>query len=546
MINSLFSIALFCVGTFAAHVQLGNTILTGTTSHQVEFFGGIPYAEPPIGDLQLREPVLKTTLNVSTFDATRFGPPCLQITPNVTSSEDCLTLNIFRPVNLVRRNQSLPVMVFIHGGGFFGGSASLYDGNPLVLKSIKRGTPVIYASMDYRLGPLGFPAGAEADQKGALNLGIKDMIAALEWIKENIAVFGGDPTKVTVFGESAGAMSIGILYLTSRVEKYARGAILESGGALPTFTFPASRRQNCWDSFVNAIPNCSSSSMNTFDCIRNASSNSLLQAMGVSLAEANEEFPWVPTLDGPDGLLPELPSQMFAKGLFSKIPFISGANLDEATQFTPTTVSSPVTIQNGLVSNCTNEFGSPQLNVVADQILQLYPNAPALGSPFNTGNETFGLNSQYKRAAAILGDVMFHSVRRLWSQTAARAGIKSYGYLFTGPYLDIFPPERGVPHGAELLYVFGNGNGNGLGVPFAGIPPDHKVLSDKIMDYWISFVSSLNPNDGKGTQRPSWPEYRSNNSILLELNSNNITPIPDNYRETGINFINNNAALFRH
>ncbi|EEB91895.1 hypothetical protein MPER_09674, partial [Moniliophthora perniciosa FA553] len=229
--------------------------LTGTSTLQIlEFFGGIPYAEPPLGDLRFQPPILKPVLDVPTFDATNFGPQCLQLPVSDTSSEDCLTVNIHRPNDSIRGNQLLPVMVFIHGGGFLGGNSSALDGNPLVLRSIARGTPVIYASLNYRLGPLGFPQGAEAEQKGALNLGLKDQLTALEWIKRNIAAFGGDPEKVTVFGESAGAESIGVLYLNSGLENLVRGAIFESGGAGTTFTFEASRRPENWDSFVAAVP----------------------------------------------------------------------------------------------------------------------------------------------------------------------------------------------------------------------------------------------------------------------------------------------------
>ncbi|KAG7086361.1 hypothetical protein E1B28_002321 [Marasmius oreades] len=543
MFRSLPAVAFFCSGVLAAQVQLGNTVLTGNnTLLLLEFFGGIPYAEPPIGNLRLREPVLKPTLNVSTFDATHFGPACLQSPANSASSEDCLTVNIYRPTDLVRGNKLLPVMVFIHGGGFLAGSSAQYDGYPLVLKSINRGTPVIYASLNYRLGPLGFPAGAEAERNNALNLGLKDQITALQWIKKNVAAFGGDPTKMTVFGQSAGAVSVGVLLLNSGIENYVRGAILESGGAGTTFTFSASRRQNSWDTFVDAIQGCSSTSANTFDCIRSASSSSLLQATDISLAEANEQFPWAPTLDGPNGLLPELPSQMYAKGRFSRIPFISGTDLDEATLFTSNTTSSSDMVRNGIISNCTTTSdgsGGTELDNAADVLLQLYPNDPTLGSPFNTGSDTFGLSSQYKRSSAITGDLMFHSVRRLWTQTAAQAGVKAYGYLFTGPKLELAPPALGVSHGTELFYVYGL-------VPLAGAPLNHIFLSDKIMDYWISFVSTLDPNDGKGAQRPVWPEYSSTNPVLLELNADNIDSILDNYRANGINFLSNNAVLFRH
>ncbi|KAL0567934.1 hypothetical protein V5O48_014062 [Marasmius crinis-equi] len=429
-------------------------------------------------------------------------------------------------------------------------------------------TPVVFASFNYRLGPLGFPAGVEANQKGALNLGLRDQLVALEWLKQNIGSFGGDPAKVTVFGQSAGAVSVALLSLNSVLDSYARGAILESGGATSTFLFDAARRQSSWDLFIDSIPGCSSASQDTFDCVRNASSDSLLGAINASLAKEDEQYPWAPTLDGPDGLLPELPSSLYAKGQFARIPFISGNTVDEATPFTAPTTSSTDDVRNIVVNNyttTTDGTATPELDAAVDRLLEIYPDDPVSGSPFNTGNETFGLSSQFKRGAAILGDLMFHSLRRHWTQTAVTAGVKGYGYLFSGPpppAAGVFPPSFGVAHGLETLYVFGT---NPFGSePFPNGSTTDIALSQAMMDYWISFASSLDPNDGKGSQRPSWPEYTLDNPVLLELNSGNIATIPvgqaflaayvietyyaclqDNYRAEQIGFINANLEVFR-
>ena len=197
--------------------------------------------------------------------------------------------------------------------------------------------------------------------------------------------------------------------------------ILESGSANTAITFNASHRQNDWDNFVQGVPECASlvSTGRTFDCLRNASSIEILNGFEDSLALANEQFPWVPTIDGPGGLIPELPSVLYAKGAFARIPFIAGTNLDEGlsalftrckeltlegTTFTPLTINSSDAIREWIVSNLTTTQSPSNLAALehaADQILELYPDIPALGSPFNTGNETFGLSSQFKRLAAI-------------------------------------------------------------------------------------------------------------------------------------------------
>ncbi|KAJ2985861.1 hypothetical protein NUW54_g10005 [Trametes sanguinea] len=183
----------FCRG--APQVQLGNSILIGTqNTGQTEFFGGIPYAEPPTGGLRFAPPVLKTDPGVTTFDASTYGVSC-PVGGQSNLDEDCLTLNILRPLG-TSAGGGLPVMMWIYGGGFQAGDASQYDGTGFAIAGINRGTPIIYVNFNYRLGALGFPQGLEATSRGALNLGLKDMLTALEWVQRNIDAFGGDPSKV--------------------------------------------------------------------------------------------------------------------------------------------------------------------------------------------------------------------------------------------------------------------------------------------------------------------------------------------------------------
>ncbi|KAJ8463978.1 hypothetical protein ONZ45_g17398 [Pleurotus djamor] len=314
-------------------IVLNGTTLIGRAlpASNLEFFGSIPYAEPPLGDLRLARPVRKRSLNVTTFDASNFGPVCFQRELPVDQvSEDCLTINVLRPVN-VSQAAALPVMAWIHGGGFDQGGSSLYNGSAIVSQSVVRGTPIIYVNFNYRLGPLGFPQGHEAAEKGVLNLGLRDMIMALEWIQDNIASFGGDRSKVTVFGESAGAISIGVLYLNSRLVGLARAAIFQSGSAATTLSVDTLSRDADWNNFVSAIPGCfpEAGAKETFRCIRAANTSDLLPAVIAPLALSKEVFPWENTIDGPDGLFPDFPSRLWAQGKFAHLPFISGNNLDE-------------------------------------------------------------------------------------------------------------------------------------------------------------------------------------------------------------------------
>ncbi|KAK7041835.1 hypothetical protein VNI00_009124 [Paramarasmius palmivorus] len=541
---------------FAAHaapeVKLGNTtvvgrdatitVLGGVFKSKQDFFGGIPYAEPPLGNLRLKPTVLKTSPGGDTFNASQYGPSCLQPPtandPQDSLDEDCLRINILRPAN-ISADAKLPVLFWTYGGGFQGGSTPIFNASAIVALSEFRKTPVIYVNFNYRLGPLGFPQGAEAARRGALNLALHDQLTALEWVQRNIGIFGGDKTKVTVFGESAGSIMTAVQFLNPSFSKWARAAIFESGQAATPHLLPAQDREKSWADFVGAVPGCASvaGSNNTFDCLKAANASAIQQGLVASIAEADELFAWDPTVDGDGGFIPDLPSRLFENGTFAKLPFIAGTNLDEGPA-SPTFNYSTENLRNYIIANLTPPYVSEaELKKAADRILQLYPDVPALGSPFNTGNETFGLPTGYKRLAAIYGDVAFQSQRRLWQQTAANAGVKSFGYLFTQPN-DIIPqPVLGVPHGLELLFVYGGA------FPF-GISAIK--LSIAMMDYWLSFATSLNPNDGKGFPRPTWPQYTSEHQVLLQLNGNNITAIPDTFRKEQIDFINQNPVTFAH
>ncbi|KAI0753756.1 extracellular triacylglycerol lipase precursor [Fomes fomentarius] len=529
-------------------VTFGNSTITGLATTVggeigVDFFGGIPFAEPPVANLRFAPPVPKNAADVGVLNATQFGASCVQF--NLAAvSEDCLTLNVFRPSS-VSSYAALPVMVWIYGGGFSGGTSAIFNASAIIAQSVARGTPVVYVSVNYRIGPFGFPQGSEADQKGALNLGLKDQLAGLRWVQSHISAFGGDPTKVTVFGESAGAISIGDLYLNSGLENLARAAIFESGSASTVPLLEASRRQVVWDTFVSKITPCANATQSdTFSCAQSVDTASLLTAWQQTAGSFPEPFLFVPVLDGPDGIIPDLPSKLLAAGKFSKIPFIAGTNLDEGTSFTPTTIST----EQELVQLLTIEdfpFADPPPTFEQDvaTLLELYPDDPTLGSPFGTGNETFGLSSTYKRASAIIGDASFQATRRQWIQAATAAGVKAFGYLFADQNA-VSNPAKGVTHGSEVVFVYGQ-------VAASSANPAERLLSQAMLDYWISFAVNLTPNDGKGLSKTNWPEYQPDEQVLLQFDTTNFTSspsfasfsvIPDDYRSKQISFINSIAG----
>ncbi|KAH9179846.1 esterase 1 [Lactarius sanguifluus] len=480
-------------------VRLGGTSIIGKhlRSYNQDFFGGIPFAEPQIASLRFAPPQLKLSLAPSrSFDARSYGPSCLQLENDADMSEDCLSLNIFRPSG-IDSLASLPVMVWIYGGGFSYGQSSIYDGSYFVEQSVARGTPILFVSLNYRVGPLGFPQGPEAAERAVLNLGLRDQWAALEW--------------VTLFGESAGALSASYHYLNENFTAVARAAIFQSGLGSTLPIFNAYRGTPSWMLFANNTKSCMALTLSpdsTFSCLMSASSSDLL--VGARAGMALELFPFRPVLDGNEGIISGQPMKRLARGAGQRVPFIAGTVLDEATMFLQRDFQTE-DITTWMNANFTpSPIGPDALRTGLDKMLSLYPDDPSAGSPFGTGNQTFGTGPGFKRGSAIIGDIYFQALRRFWSQTTSA--------LDPQPSDD---PALGVSHDSELPYLFGDVSKNG--------PPKSARLSRAMLDYWISFAVSLTPNDGKGMQRPHWEIYDEAKRVL-ELTGNGVGLVSDNYR----------------
>lgn len=244
----LFSLAalIACQGNTALDeiVEVDSGLISGQSGDGYYYYLGIPFAAPPVGELRWKPPQPVEPWS-GVRECTEFGPACPQpLLPFAgfefdTMDEDCLYLNVWTPAK--SPNDCLPVMVLIHGGGFFSGSASqpFFDGAPLAKKG------VVFVGINYRLGPLGFlahPELAEESPEGLTgNYGLLDQIAALKWVQRNIAAFGGDPSRVTIFGESAGGMSVSALLLSPMAEGLFHRAIAQSGSPiLARYLFPLS------------------------------------------------------------------------------------------------------------------------------------------------------------------------------------------------------------------------------------------------------------------------------------------------------------------
>ncbi|KAF5342940.1 hypothetical protein D9758_014974 [Tetrapyrgos nigripes] len=244
----------------------------------------------------------------------------------------------------------------------------------------------------------------------------------------------------------------------------------------------------------------------TFACLQNATSEEIFEGVNASLTNPTEKFPFHPTIDGPDGVYPDYPSRLFARGHFAKLPFIAGTNLDESTLFTlPSLNYTTELIESFLIANFSPPLVSTQsFDDAVKQLVALYPEDPALD-----------------------GDMGYQSQRRFWIQTASNAGVKTFGYLFTQPQAG--SGRLGVFHSSELVYVYGD---------VENPTPSDAALSSNMMDYWISFATSLDPNDGKGSSRTEWPQYTPDNQclskVIIQLNGDNLTAIPDDYRKEQI------------
>ncbi|WVO25233.1 uncharacterized protein IAS62_006623 [Cryptococcus decagattii] len=519
--------------------------ITGTrvTSAGQDVYLGIPFASPPIGDLRFAPPV-SYTYNSSTFQATTAPPACMQTNLLVHKiSEDCLYLNVYAPAGSNATTTRLPVMVWVYGGSFTSGSSNLYPGTGLVAYAEQIGSPIIYVAINYRLGVFGWGTGSGFAENNAANLGLRDIMKGLSWVQENIWAFGGNPDQATVFGESAGAISISLLFLNQSITLFS-AAIMESGAQS---TAPIGPTNTTWEDAYNALlaaTNCTSPAENVtqFQCLKELPANELLRGQS---AVRNQTafaagFIYAPTIDG--DLITDSPHTLLSQGQFANKPFITGNNKDEGTRFVPPWINGT---KFGLDLIKLAEPVDPSNETLA-QLITMYPNDPSLGSPFDTGNETFGLDPSFKQFAAINGDAQFQSPRRHFLQQANKYG-NNHTWTYQFEQLTPGAPKYlGSYHGSEIVYVFGGvkcdlATSAGSNAKYS--EADRK-LSEAMMTYWINFAHHHNPNANgdSGTTGSAnatyWPTYEDNfdNKNMLRLKSDNITVFRDNYREQGMQF----------
>nr|MBO2515068.1 carboxylesterase [Gammaproteobacteria bacterium] len=488
-----------------AAAQIGTAEVTGgvvegVTADGVTSFKGIPFAAPPVGELRWRAPQPLTPWDgVRRADA--FGPSCMQAESMMAFlgappliSEDCLYLNVWTPAR--NANERLPVMVWIYGGGFAAGSTAspAYDGTELANKG------VVLVSIAYRVGAFGFLAHPELSAEsgtGSGNYGLLDLIAGLEWVRDNIAAFGGDPGNVTIFGESAGGYAVSMLAASPLAAGLFHKAISESGasfapprtGALATgmnmATLAVAEAEG--KAFLERLGATNIAAARALDAA------AIQQAQGPGLGTG-----FWPVADG--HVLLGDSYELYAQGRFNDTPILIGTNSDEGALFVQQAQVSPADFE----AQVRAQFGER-----ADAILAAYPH----GTP-----------AEARRAAKnVQREALFAWPTWAWARQHDRYG-ENPVYVY---YFDHRTPQtpEGANHADEIRYVFGTlTSAGGLGEP----RPADLAMSELLMGYWVNFAKTGDPN---GPGLPAWPAFDADEQRVLVFDeATSARPIP-NLRE---------------
>ena len=462
--------------------------LAGFRQGAVDAFLGVPYAAPPIGPNRWRAPQPAARW-AAIRPAKRFAASCWQAMspagigpwtheymPQGRTSEDCLYLNIWTPAPNLRHR--LPVLVWIPGGGFTGGSgsAAVYNGARLASQGI------VVVTINYRVGVFGFfvtpalAAEAAREHEPPGNYGLQDMIAALQWVHRNIAAFGGDPDAITVGGQSAGTMSLHDLIVSPLATGLFRRAITQSGlpDTAPTPTLAEAEKAG--EKFARSKGTTSL-----------AAFRAMTPQQLTSTAPPIQGPLLIPIIDGV--LLPAPPETLLAPGAFADVPILAGIDADEASDFSGPIVSS-------MSQAAWKELLEKKFGALAPRVAPLYP--------ARTGAERARSARQLHRD---LGLAELYGWSQVWT---AHARSPAYGYLFD--HLEPGPESSrwGIFHSSELPYVFGNLDA----APERHFTRVDRALSQRLMRYWIDFVKTGDPN---GAGLPVWPAMAGHDPEVMVL-----------------------------
>ncbi|KZV96659.1 alpha/beta-hydrolase [Exidia glandulosa HHB12029] len=546
MLASLVFFALAACAASPLDVRLTSGAFRGTlnVSTRIESWLGLRYATPPTGVLRFRAPVAlpQAPRRVPLVVADKFGNACQQDADpglNAPVSEDCLFLNVYRPAG-VNASAKLPVLFWIHGGAFRHGAGSEIDPTAMVQRSSEIGKPIIYVSINYRLNTFGFLASSLVPDED-LNVGLLDSRMALEFLHQNIAAFGGDPSKITIWGQSAGAGTVQahVMFPPPDGRQLFRAAMADSSVG-PFKSAPFARQYDepgkPFAQLLN-LTGCTFGSK-ALACLRAVDeffranpALKVLENITQSMIKTvlNGQL-WEAAVGGPNSFMPERPSARVASGRFLRVPYLAGTNNNEGTSFAdtllPTAIPPTTSLQienanfeayiRGLVLDGRTISGS-----TVRTIQSMYPkDDPENGAPFNSNSSLFD------RGAAFYTDEMFLGPRRLFFDKAAT--VEDMGPLFAYLFMEFEPgadPMRGVTHASELDFLFGKVT-----------DPSETEFVRTFQTMWINFVHDMNPG-------ANWPRFEAGTQLVMQLKNGNITAIPDIFHTAETKFLESKRVL---
>ncbi|KAM9039452.1 cholinesterase [Sarcophilus harrisii] len=486
-------------------------VLGGT----VTAFLGIPYGEPPIGQLRFRKPCPRSKWSYI-WNATKYSNSCYQNiddsfpgfpgsemwNPNTELSEDCLYLNVWVPTP---KPKNATVMVWIYGGGFQSGTSSLhvYDG-----KFLARVERVIVVSMNYRLGALGFLA-LPGNPEAPGNMGLFDQQLALQWVQENIATFGGNSKSITLFGESAGAAAVSFHILSPKSHPLFTRAILQSGSAnAPWAIMPPLEAKNRTLDLAKSLSCFRGNETELIKCLRNKNPQEILGYVNPSLSSGSLlKSNFCPTVDG--DFLTDMPDNLIQRGHFKQTQLLVGVNKDEGTYFL--VYGAP-----GFSKDNSSMISQKQFQ---EGITEFFPGVNELGVEAIQFHYTGWSDEQYPENFRdvmddVVGDYNFICPILEFTKKFSELGNNAFFYFFEHRSSKTPWPEwMGVMHGYEIEFVFG--------LPLerrVNYTKAEEILSRSIMKNWASFAKYGNPN---GTQNNGtrWPIFGATEQKYITLNT---------------------------
>ncbi|HWF06191.1 MAG TPA: carboxylesterase/lipase family protein [Candidatus Angelobacter sp.] len=505
------------VAAISDPVRVEQGLLTGANgdSADVRVYRGVPFAAPPVGELRWKAPLPPAAWQ-GTRQATEFSSACWQTqyssaaaiyqAPLPKLSEDCLYLNVWTPAKSAK--DKLPVMVWIHGGAFTRGSGSSHSYNGEILA--RKGAVIV--TINYRLGIFGFFAhpelSAESEHHASGNYALLDQIAALQWVQKNIAAFGGDPSRVTIFGESAGSWAVNALMASPVAKGLFQRAIGESGGTFsPMKTLAQAEKDG--EKLAASLTSATGADAKDANGQRAAAKDGAANTLKALRARSPEELLKIADnelartiVDG--WVLPQQIATIFSQGKQNDVPIIVGYNSDEGTTLAPQGANLKAMM---FTMGVNQRYGAQ-----AEQMLKIYP----------AGSDEQAVTSFY----SAYRDQAFGWEMRTWARMATKTGHQpAYMYYFSHRPPGPQSAKLRAFHASEIAYVFGT-----FVWPFPWEDADRK-LSDAMTSYWVNFATTGNPNGGS---LPKWPVYNAKDDQSLEFGDQ--ISVRSEINKTGLDF----------